>query len=255
MNNNVIRKLALTFFLFVFFYSCDEHKEKEKRMINGKEVEAVFLRDGSITGMATFFDSMGNIINRANYKNGVEDGVSLNYFLNGQTSDSMNFQNGLRNGYQYRFDTLGSLNACNFFYYGLKVGPDILYSSNRVKQYFFTDFNKEDLIDVRYDSKGELDSILLFKTKLAVTKLLVGDTHMTGIFFYLPNPPGATIDYSFGLRGKDDKENVIFEVNRDRVFIDTVITTPLKNEHYFVKASIKSNGSNFNRVYLDEVVW
>lgn len=248
-------KIILSFFVGIFFCSCNEREVKERRMIDGREVEAVFLKDGKITGEATFFDSLGNVSNKASYKNGLEEGVSLNYFLNGRISDSMNFQNGLRNGYQYRFDTLGQLNACSFFYYGLKMGPDIFYSNNSIKQYFFTDFNKEDLVNVKYDSTGGLDSILFFKTKLAITKLLVGEASMTGVFFYLPNPPGATVSYSFGLKDENGKEDVIFEANRGRVFIDTVIITPVKSEHYFVKASVKSSGSDFNRIYLDEVVW
>ncbi len=255
MKKEAMLKLVLLPIVFVFLFSCNERLKKEKRTINGQVIEAVFLKDGTITGEAVYYDSTGSVLQRSSFVNGFEDGASVRYFSNERMQDSMNFRNGLRNGFQYRFDSLGHLNSINFFYYGMKMGPDFIYRNGKFEKYFFTDFNKEDIVDLRYDSTGDIDTVILFKMKLAITKVLVGDESMTGIFFYLPEFPGADINYSFGVKDENNNENMIFSVDSNRVFIDTIIATPLKKEHYYAKASIKSKDGNFNRVYLEEIVW
>lgn len=252
--DKLLLKILIILLNIFLFANCRNPKNKiEKREMNGYIVEAVFKSDGIIDGIAKFYQKDGRIVSVINYNNGKKDGVTMNYYLNGMKSDSMNFSAGFKNGFQYRYDSLGKLYSINFEYFGLRMGPQIFLDNDIVKSYFYSDFNKEDLIECSYDSAGQMKEVTFLSINPRIAEVEIDGRKMLELFFYLPNPSNAEITYNVGLTDENRHDRQLFSVNNSSVIFDTILPRPAAGLHYYVSAHLKNKRGSVNKLFIEEV--
>jgi|SRR6188508_349678 hypothetical protein len=250
---SIITLIAL--FFSTFCLSCIDLQSKNKRKkIGAFFVEARFKNDSTIDGPAKFFDKNDVLKSTVNYVNGLKHGPAINYFGNGKLKDSMNFIYGVKNGFQFAYDSAGKLISINYDYYGLRVGPEMELNNEKIRKYYFVDFNKEDLIECKYNSYGQVDEIPYFTTRPRVSKVRQGESFgMLELFFYLPKPPGVDVKYQVGLTNKNKNDRNLFFVANDRIIFDTLLPYPANGWHYYVSAHVKTINNQVNRIFLEEI--
>jgi hypothetical protein len=247
-------KKALFFcFLLTAFFGCkNQIANIEKRQIDGYTIVAHFDKD-VIEGEANFFDKNGVLSHVSNYSNGVKNGVSVSFYSTGMTKDSAQFQGGLQNGFEYSYDENGEKVATSFFYYGIRIGPEVFFKHNKVSDFYFTDFNKEDLIECRYDSAGKITDISLYNIKLRTQDVLGNQAKMTNVFFYLPHPPGTILECNIGVANDKKQDQILFNVPDSKIFVDTLLPRLENGMHYFVSTKIINSDSSIHKVFIEEV--
>ena len=239
--------------IMLLCFSCNSRENMiERKQIGEYSVEAVFKNDSIIDGMATYYSDDGKMVSRITYQDGKKNGVAKTYFPDGKIKDSLFYINDHKHGFGYKYDPGGRLSSMYYYYYGLRMGPQIFNLDSRRYKYFFSDFNKRDLVDCTYDSLGNLKDVSFYKMNLSVSKGIVNDSVAVDLFAYLPEPPQTTIEFRVGLTNANQRDKYLFTVDNNRVFIDTILPYPPNGEHYFISASIAGKDGVFNKVFLEE---
>lgn len=225
----------------------------EKRQIDGYTVVAHF-NNGAIDGEAKFFNKNGVLSHVLNYSNGVKNGVAVSFYPTGIAKDSAQFQGGLQNGFEYNYDENGMKVATGFFYYGIRVGPEVFFKNNKVSDFYFTDFNKEDLIECRYDSAGKITDISLYNINLRTQDVIKDQMKMINLFFYLPHPPGTVLECNIGVTNDKKQDQILFNLPANsKIFVDTLLPRLENDMRYFVSAKIINSDSSIHKLYIEEV--
>jgi antitoxin component YwqK of YwqJK toxin-antitoxin module len=242
------------FFIIGLFSRCSNNSPKiQEKRIGAYLVKARFKNDSIIDGVARFYTKGGSLVAVTNYTNGIKNGYAVIYHPNGQKSDSMYFTNGVKNGSQYRYDTSGRLSSINYQYYGLRMGPQLFFEKGLPVKYFYIDFNKDDLINCKYDSLGNIHELSYFAMKASVSQVISSNVKMLELFFYLPNPPNVQVEYSIGITDKNDNDTMLSLINFDRIIFDTLLPYPKKGLNYYVSAHLKSKNGKVNKVFIEDI--
>lgn len=250
--HELVLACKVAFFMLVAF-SCNNRKEEIQRKNIGEYlVEAVFKNDSIIDGMANYYSDDGKIVSKVTYQDGKKNGVAITYFPDGKIKDSLFYINDQKHGFGYKYDPGGKLSSMYYYYYGLRMGPQIFNLESRRYKYFFSDFNKRDLVDCTYDSLGNLKDVSFYKMNLCVSKGVVNDSVAVDLFAYLPEPPQTIIEFRVGLTNENQRDMYLFTVDNNRVFIDTILPYPPNGEHYFISANIAGKDGVFKKVFLEE---
>jgi len=97
------------------------HGLREAFHENGQLIDRVNFRDGLEDGLYEYFHSNGQLRNRGNYKEGVIDGFWENFHENGQLSSTENWIDGEREGLFETFDEDGNLTKTETYKDGVLV--------------------------------------------------------------------------------------------------------------------------------------
>ena len=247
-------KYIINAVFFCFLLSACKEKKIIRKRIDGKNIiEAKFINDSVIDGVAKFYDLQGNLKVRGTYLNGKRNGPTLIFYENRKIKDSLNYDSDLLNGKSFKYDSTGLLLFTLSYYYGIEVGDHPFYTRSGTKNYYFTNFEKEILVKCRYDSLGRCDSFY-FNAYPIITDFFTDDNVRSfRIFFYFPHPPDFEAKYTIGLINENGiKQNEII-LNSNRIFLDTTLSKPQKMWHYFVSIDYKnvSTDSIVNMYYKE----
>src|SRR5690348_13972875 len=111
----------MKFFSLLFLLSilsCNDDSKIAKHHVGKFLVEGHFLNDTIMDGRMKYYDESGKLISRINYQKGIKQGISVNYYLNGNVYDSVNFDQGFKNGFHYIYDSTGKLEYFDFYLRG-----------------------------------------------------------------------------------------------------------------------------------------
>lgn len=251
-----MKKYSIKIFLvsfIIYLIGCNSKYPKiERRSFGEYSIEAIFKDSGIIDGIAKYFDKKNNLIRIVTYKNGIINGAVLNYYSNGLLRDSMNFSEGLKNGYAYHYDSTGHLFSIENHYYGNKVGGQYFYTLNGLYRYFFSDFNKNDLVRCDYDSLRKCKLTYFNDHPIRSNVLLEGKPGIN-FLIYFPKPPHLSITYSIGLSNvKHETKNITELHDNDRLFLDTALVLPEKGWYYSISCHVENIKDSINEIFIDD---
>jgi hypothetical protein len=255
MSKNVFQLAIVSLLTFVIVLSCvnNQRSKPDKRSIGKDIIEATFIDDSIADGIAKYYNNSGKVITIVNIKNGVKEGAAINYFQNGVVKDSMFFSHGKLHGIAYGYDSLGSLLFKKSYYYGVPLGHQFYYKSGNLSEYFYSDFNRNDLISCEYDSLARI-RLRTFSAVPIFTKGLDEQRNPAlNLFLYFPKPPDLTVVYKIGLANdkQETKDEHILQDNR--LFLDTVIAYPAKEWHYYISTELKSLKDSIDKTYIQDL--
>jgi hypothetical protein len=176
--------------------------------------------DSVYNGDIKFYDSATDLLSEeAEYKNGLLNGKRTNYYRNGKVFSILNYEYGKNVGYNRYYDSFGSLESKDYFYYDFKVGPSISYVSGEPKIYDFYAFDNNLIYSLDYDSlKGNiitnLEKDFFHIISYDSVEYFDGNKSSVGLKFliYQLNPPKYDFNYDVVLI--DSAYNVIRVVNK-----------------------------------------
>lgn len=142
----------ITAIFLLFFVSC--HPANNKRIaVDELIAEGNISKDSTYNGVIKFYDSSTDrLVSQATYRNDTLDGERIEYYSNGKQSAILNYSEGKENGYTILYDSLGTIQEKQFYYYGLRVGPSISYKSGQPNEFRFFSFDNFLLFYINYDS-------------------------------------------------------------------------------------------------------
>src|SRR5438105_2229339 len=122
MNN---RQLYVTLSLLII--SCSNLRNDKKVLVGDVYAVGQINKDTIYNGKINFYDTATNkLVQSAEYKNGILEGESVDYFPNG-TKQKLEYRNDEPNGELRRYDASGNIIYRQNFYYGLRVGASVEY--------------------------------------------------------------------------------------------------------------------------------
>ena len=242
--------MALIFICF----GCRENQTKEKK-IGNEIVKAKFINDSLIDGIAKVYNSNGKLVSETNFIKGIKNGISLSFYENGKIKDSFNYSNNLLNGIAYRYDSNGLLLFKKTYYYGIDIGDNSFYHDGKVEEYYFTNFERKELVNCKYDSAGRCDT-LMFNAKPIISNILL-DKQIPAmqLFLYFPHPLSFEIIYKLGLIDSQNNKKKESILNTDRLFLDTTLTLPQKDWNYYISLDYRvlSNDS-LTSIFFEKLI-
>jgi hypothetical protein len=239
--------------LCVLFVCACQNRNGLKRIDKGKYiVEAIFSKDSIMNGNSSYYSKEGKLLNTTMYKDGMKNGISINYFPNGLVSDSVEFKCGKEVGYWRYFDVAGKKQYADYYYYGLQYGPELIYESDKLHKFLFSDLNRKVIVNCFYNSLGNLDSIGWFSMNFVVLDKLFDNKPVKNLFAYLPDIPGATQSFSIGTTNKEHQDSAICSVRGHDFIIDTIMPLPSSGRFYYIACKLKTEGDSINKVFIEE---
>jgi hypothetical protein len=243
-----------TYVGLLILISCksNERGTKIKRVnVNKRTVEAYYIDDTVMHGVAKYFALTGYLESKITYKNGIKDGPAINYYPNGGLWDSSYYVNGLKCGSHFVFDSLGRLVYQDFYFNGHRLGGQVFYQNSKLKKYVFSNFEKLQLYEGLYDSVGSLfryggeivNANLYYAQKDGVPGI--------GVFAYFLNPPNVDIKYTIGLiEDKTDDKKELAVYYKKGEFIDTIMEEPHLGWNYYVAADYNDSINKYHKIFL-----
>lgn len=228
--------------LFITIFSC-----KETRMQNIVTIRrSDTIITGNILGDTLFNDTIKyyslneKLISSKVFKNGIQEGLSTDFYPNGNPHHSSSYVNGITNGYSFYFDSSGNLIYKDYSYYGLTVGPIIFFNKGEPKRYFFSSLQNEDLISINYQEwKGVKE---VFSGCINFTKNFQkrDSTRELSLFLYLINPPKFSFKYTVFKKKKKDETGFTEVKKINSMFPFTQISLPIlpEDDHYVIGLNI-----------------
>ena len=247
-------KGKLTIFILILIYiSCSNLGAKKRVKIKNYFVEANFENGKISDGVAKYYNANGKIVNTTLYEKAMRNGISINYYSNGVVSDSIEFVQDKENGFWNNYDSFGIILYSNYYYYGLLFGPELIYKGGKVNKFFFSNFNRDDIVECYYNSVGKLDSIAQFKMNFTVLDKVCDNRRVKNLFGYLPKVPNTFQNYAIGLTNKNKQDREMFPVQGHDFIIDTLLLPPPKGWYYYLACHLKADDNSINKVYIEEV--
>ena len=236
-------------------YNC-ANKGSEKRVkIGNSYVDAKFIDDTIIDGTAHYYDSLGTLYNVSNYRKGIKDGMSVNYYSNQVISDSVEYKNGKESGYWRHFDIKGGDTYGNFYYYGLQFGPELIFKNDHLQKYLFSDLDRKIIIACDYDDGGKIDTNFRYEMQFALRSVKYDAKPVLNLFGFLPFIPHAGQTYSLGITNKEHADKELAPLSGHDFLIDTLLAVPPSGWRYFIGCNLKTNDGSFHKYYILELAY
>jgi hypothetical protein len=236
--------------------SCDTKKDKRIR-VDDVFADGEISKDTVYNGLIKFYDTATKqLIQTANYKEGILDGDRIDYYINGKTKLQLQYKNGKINGEVKIFDSTGEISETQNIYFDLRVGPSIEYKNKQVSQYYFYSIENKELLHINYDSiEGkkidQLNDTSFFFWHFNDYSTSESNTPKTDLFLYLPNPPKFNFQYSLCII--DDKYNIkqtIKDLNPEKSWdiVNLDYTSLKSNESFAIRLTIDNELDNDDRI-------
>jgi hypothetical protein len=236
--------------------SCHDDKSYGKHRIGNFLVEGNFIKDSIMDGKMKYFDTSGTLVATVIFQNGIKQGPSLDYYLNGKVQDSVFFTRGQKEGFHYIYDSSGELSYIDYYLRGHSIGPVFYYDHGKVKKYYFTNFEKQPIYVCSYDSSGRM-----FDEKGEVNFVMplfpeVNNKSGLNIFAYIINPPKVDINYFLYMKDSTlNKDSIIAKFDNSKIIIDTVLNVSTDSRFtYFYKAEYFDSTNQNKKVFITKLV-
>lgn len=232
--------LVLLFFAIIF--SCKEIRKQDIVTIRRSDT----IITGNIIGDTLFNDTIKyynlneKLISSKVFKRGKQEGLSTDFYPNGNPHHITSYTNGIKNGYSFYFDSSNNLIYKDYYYYGLTVGPIIFFNKREPKRYFFSNLQNEDLISINYEEwKGVKE---VFSNCINFTKNFQkrDSTRELSLFLYLINPPKFSFKYTVFKKKKMDETGFteVEKINSTLPFAQISLPILPKDDHYVIGLNI-----------------
>ena len=207
----------------VLFYSCSGKKTR-RMLFDDEYAEGNISKDSIFNGLIRFYDTATNKLTKeAYYRNDTLDGKRTDYYSNGRINYQGFYKDGLAHGIAQFYDSAGVLTQEQSMYYGLKVGPIVIYENDSLSSFTFNDLNNNTLVLFDYDT---------IQNK-AIQKINDNDwffwhfiyhVDAVDLFVYTPYPPRFNFKYSLVIMNDQfEVSEVIEEFDPSKPFTITAL--------------------------------
>jgi len=236
-------RYLLVYFCSIFLIACNnDDKRKFISVKKGQTVmKGVAIRDSIFDDTVFYYNEDDKLLRKELFENGKVNGISINYYENGNPMIVEYYANGLKNGLSIYFDSLGLIKYKGFYYYDLAVGPIIYFHEDQQpKRYFFTNLQNETLLDITYEGWKGVESILEKTINFTSNYQQRDSIDELSLLIYLINPPKFSFEYLI-LKKKKNLENDFSEVmklSNDMPFKNLILEQLPLDENYTVGLTI-----------------
>lgn len=233
-----VMKIFLVFFLIACNGINSKHIVTIKRgdtIIRGNIIGSVF------NDTILYYNLADDLIRQSFFKDGKEEGMSIDFYPNGFRKNITNFSNGLKNGYHFSYDSSGKCHYRDFYYYDLPVGPvEYFNKDGSPKRYFFVSFENQTLLDIRYNEWNGAQDIVTQSIRCNSDFGKIDTTRAISVILYLMSPPKLSFDYSILIKKKDSEINVkdAQMIKSDLPFINFALPILPDDEKYVIGLNI-----------------
>jgi hypothetical protein len=248
-------RIAFLLSILTIHIGCSSNHGMKRIKVDNTYVEAKFIDGTTIDGKAIYYDSLGEMYNITTYKNGTKEGTSINYYPNKKVSDSVEYKSGKESGYWKYYDQQGNNVYGNFYYYGLRFGPELIFENKKLKRFLFSDLNRRNIIACKFDSVGKIDTGMRFTMQFSLNLVTFENKPSLNLFGYLPKIPHSEQSYTIGVTNDKHADRELAIVAGHDFLIDTLLTLPPKGWHYYVACNLKANNGDINKIYIEELVY
>jgi len=200
-----MRVLLITFVnIFIIINLSCKYNKNRTFIISHNTIKAVgnITDDTIFNGLIRFYDNKTDVLlYEAEYINSSLEGKSITYYKNGVTKTIEYYEKDKLNGYISFFDSTGILFCKQYYYYGLKMGPNVAYNKDgKESSMNFNSFDNESLLYFEYDSLKYKKLTQLHKPYFHYR--ITGDYEdsfqitLPTFFIYLLNAPKFKFEYS-----------------------------------------------------------
>jgi antitoxin component YwqK of YwqJK toxin-antitoxin module len=210
-------KHLLILVIFSVVISCNEKSKNNVVTIQKDDmiIKGSIVNDSIFNDTILYYNLKDNLLSKKFFKNGSQEGISIEYYLNGKPMIIASYNDGLKNGYNSYFDS--SKGICfykDFYYYGLPVGPIMHFdSTGGPKKFFFINLQNETLLTIDYRSWKGIDKIYENCINFTSNIQKIDSSRQFRILLYLINPPNFSFKYSI-LKKKRKSGNDFVEVKK-----------------------------------------
>ncbi|MDQ6609911.1 MAG: hypothetical protein M3Y85_08835 [Bacteroidota bacterium] len=238
--------------VILFVTSCNEKSSLQRKRIGDKFIETMFINDSAYQGLTRYY-SLANVLeSETEFKNGLKNGYSKNYYPNGHVHDSISFINGLEQGYHFVYDSAGYIEYKDYFYLGRKVGGVFYYVQGKIIEYDFLSLDGELLYKAKYDQKESVKEFGGQIINMHTSTKLVDDKREDILFLYKLNPPNITVGYSVGIFDSVQQKREIFKAipHTQNMFVEINLPKVGNKESYFVQADYEDSLNKFFKIHI-----
>ena len=248
-----MRIFVLIIITLSILLSCKNEYKIEKKKVGDYIVEARFLKNGLIDGIAKYFDNENELSGYITYKEGIKNGLSVSYYKNLRIKDSISYFEGKKFGYWYHFDSAGNVKYIDNYYHDLSFGPELFFNNNKLIKYAFNDFNRFTITEIDYEN-NQIKKLYEFKMGLVITDKIVDGKGAQALFAYIPYVPFSHQKFSLGITDVNNNDSCLCVLNSTNVlFIDTILPVPPKGKFYYLSCHLQADNGSVNRVFVEQI--
>ena len=195
-----MKKSILLIAFMITLLSCGDNKDKqilsdniklsitddlEKESFEVSKEGITYYKGIPFTGELLIYYENGQLADKQNYKDGLENGVFEYYHENGQLANKQNYKDGLENGvFEYYYENDGILDEIINYKDGKLDGFSTAYYENgQIKYSLHYKDGKPDGLSTGYYENGQIKYSLHNKDGDAT--YIIGDYYQGGVVFYL----------------------------------------------------------------------
>lgn len=228
--------------IFVIIFSCNEIKKQN--LVTIRKLDTIII--GNIIGDTLFNDTIkyynldDKLVSYKIFKNGRQEGLSTDFYPNGNPHYITSYTNGIKNGYSFYFDSSGNLMYKDYYYYGLIAGPIIFFNKGEPKRYFFSNLQNEDLISINYEEWKGVKEVFMNCINFTKNFQKRDSTRELSLFLYLINPPKFTFKYTIFKKKKNDETGFTEVETISTALPFAQISLPMlpKDDHYVIGLNV-----------------
>jgi hypothetical protein len=167
--------------------------------------------------------------------------VTIIFYKNGLVKDSVNCINDFANGLEYIYDSTGMLEATRTNYRGKDIGDHFLYYKGKVAEYYFSNFEKKQLVDCKYDSLGRCN-YFSFNARPTIIKDGTNDNgdSVIELFVYFPHPSDFKETYELDIVDTKQTEQQKITLDDNRLYLDTLLSVSSQGWDYYMTINYRN---------------
>lgn len=235
--------LLIIYSLFILTLSCKNENVRKFRTIKKEDVviKGFMINDTIFDDTIYYYNYNNTLIAKDYYKNGKQEGLSIDYYQNENARTITTYSDGLKNGFTFYYDSLGKCFYKNYYYYNLVVGPVIYFDKNEYpKRFFFVSLENETLMDIDYRAWHGIKNIVSKCINFKANTQRSDSTKQLTLLLYLFNPTKFSFEYSIVKKKKNSEDDFtkIFDIKESLPFVNIVLPILPDDEQYSVGLSV-----------------
>lgn len=247
----------LLFFISFFLFSC--HDKTKKNIVTIRKdnviIKGNIINDTLFNDTILYYNLNNNLISKRFFRDGKEEGMSIEYYLNKSPMIITSYSNGLKNGYNTYYDSSGKRFYKDFYYYGLIVGPTIfLDKKENPERFFFMNLQNQTLLDIDYKNWHGIKDVHSKCINFISNFQKRDSMKEISLLLYLIEPPKFSFTYTI-LKKKKISENDFLEVEKiksELPFINTFLPVLPNDENYSIGLNIYDSILNKETIIYED---
>ncbi len=248
-NLQIQGKKGVAIIIVIALFACHNKGKFNDNIINDGALSIDSVGQNGNLPKSTY-DNNHKLVNISYFNKGHRNGPYINYFPNGEKSDSGFYENNLVNGFWVFFDLSGNKIYSTYFYKNLEYGPQLWYEGNQLHKYEFMTFDKSTLVRVIYKNDKQFDTVR-FDTGIHI---LPKSDDVYNLFAYLPKIPNAIQHFAIGIRNNEKFRGTFFLLKDSILLLIRLLAPPPAGWNYYISCHIQDESGLYNKVFVEQVI-